>query len=94
MKTVSLVPVFVLDVTEYEPGWGGRPDGYLVALNLEALANKRDSILSRNSNLGGSIINGVQSAVSKFMTPDAAAEIKLSDAAPAVWVDHPKFFKG
>lgn len=94
MKTVTLVPVLVLDVTEYEPGWGGRPDGYLVGLNLEALANKRDSILSRNSDLGGSIIHGVQSAVSKFMTPDAAAEIGLSDFNLAVWVDRPQFFKG
>lgn len=94
MKTIALVPVHVLDVTEYEAGWGGRPDGYLVALNLEALANKRDDILSRNSANYGSIINGVMSAQQKFMTVEAAEEIKLSDASPVVWVYHPKFFKG
>lgn len=94
MKTVTLVLVHVLDVTEYEAGWGGRPDGYLVALNLEALANKRDDILKRNSANYGSSINGVMSAQQKFMAPEAAAEIKLSDATPAVWADNPKFFKG
>lgn len=94
MKTVALVPVHVLCVDEYEAGWGGRPDGYLVALNLEALANKRDDILKHNSASYGSIIHGVMSAQQKFMTPEAAAEIKLSDANPAVWVDKPQFFKG
>lgn len=94
MKTVTLVPVHVLDVTEYEGGWGGRPDGYLVALNLEALANKRDDILKHNSPSYGSIIHGVMSAQQMFMTEEGAKAIGLGDDVKAVWVDKPQFFKG
>lgn len=31
---------YIIHVTEYESGWGCRPDGYLISLDLVALENK------------------------------------------------------
>ena len=33
--------------TEYEPGWGVRPDGYIVCLNKEFLQNKVEELNNR-----------------------------------------------
>ncbi|WOZ57561.1 hypothetical protein [Pseudomonas phage vB_PseuGesM_254] len=31
---------YVIHVTEFESGWGSRPDGYFISLDLVALENK------------------------------------------------------
>lgn len=61
-------------VTEYESGWGTRPDGYIFALDKTLLLQTASQMHARNTSLGGERvdINNIDVVV---ITPEFADQI-------------------
>ncbi|MNK09985.1 hypothetical protein D3C87_279950 [compost metagenome] len=79
---------FCASVTEYESGWGTRPDGYVFALDKTMLLAKASEIHSRNSSLGGERV-AIDNISVVVITPEFADQI-FKAKGQAVWSDAKK----